>query len=1561
MAISPNTSTDPQKQGDVIIGSIRSTAVNQNDNCTPIFVPNAPSLSSLFEDVVRKAGLQPKDITLVEAHGTGTPVGDPAEYESIRNVFGGTSVRRDPMPIGSVKGLIGHTECTSGVVALIKVLMLIHHGMIPAQASFQTLSPRLNVTSDDMLEVCTKATPWDAEYRAALINNYGASGSNASMVVAQAPRGRDNNSSFLWNKGVKHPFWLAGLDERSLQEYAGRLSTFLASHAASTHPLSLSDLSFNVYRQSNRTLPQGLIFSCSSVEELHNKLTGFVKRENGLDAMTQKAPRPVILCFGGQTSKSIGLDKTVYESISILRAHLDRCNSTLQSLGLDGLYPTIFEKTQIDDPVKLQIMLFALQYSCAKCWIDCGVRPAAIMGHSFGELTALCVAGVLSLKGSLRVVAARAQLINDAWGSDPGAMMAVDGKLDDIQALLEKAGKACPTEKCATIACYNGPTAFTLAGSTRAIDAVGDCISSAPGVRGKKLAVSNAFHSTLVQPLEAGLEKLAEGMTFVEPTIRWERATEGRSSPKVMPNFFATHMRDPVFASHAFQRLHQEFRSAIWLEAGSNSTITKMASKALGSPAESYFADINITCDSGLQMLADSSVNLWKEGLIIPHWAHHRTQSQSYSAILLPPYQFEKFRHWLELKKPQKPTEQVSSPPKTQQEELPSSLYTFVGQDEEKCSARFRVNTMIKKYEDFVSGHLVVQTAPICPATLEVDIAIEALLSLHPEFEAAGFQPEIHNVDNQAALCIDPSRAVWLDLQATRTDFHAWDWQIISTDAKRSSKTTHVKGQITFRSVTDPQFKAEFARYERLVTHQKCADLLNNSNPDDVLQGRNMYKVFAEIVDYSEPYWGLQKLVGKDTSSAGRVVKKHSGKTWLDAHLSDCFSQVGGFWVNCMTDRASSDMYIAAGFESWIRRPGSVRPSSDADGTSVWDVMACHHKASDKAYTTDIFIFEAASGTLHEVILGINYSRIPKSAMSKMLTRLTAMGTNPAAAVPPSAAARIASPAGREATSTVPSTAPISAVPAPDIEEKASATQHEPEHQKISLASSRTTINVIEALAELSGVGADMIKVHTKLADIGIDSLMGMEMVHDLESKFECSLDMDQMAEVVTVQDVVRCVQMTIGEAIASDEAGVEEDDDDDGDRTSSSSATQSAAESTTSISDNETTAELQLPATSVIEAFGEAKKLTDQYIADYHCSGYMDNVNPKQTQLCVALTLEALDKLGCHVQTAKAGERLRRINHASQHGRLAQYLYDMLEKEARLIDVDGDNITRTSVAAPNKSSKDILDSLVTAFPDHVFANRLAFFCGTRLVEVLEGKLDGVKLIFGNEDGRQLVSGLYGDSLLNKLSYKQMEDILARLLSRLPQNSGPLKILEMGAGTGGTTKYLVPLLARLEFPVEYTFTDLAPSFVAAARRQFKAYPFMKFRAHDIEHEPADDLIGTQHIVVASNAVHATRSLTESAKNIRKALRPDGFLMMLEMTETLPWVDIIFGLLEGWWLFHDGRVHAISHESRWEQVLHSVGYGHVDWTDGHLPENKIQRIIIAMASGPRYDRLPIEPP
>ena len=191
---------------DLILGCINSTAVYQNENCTPILVPNLQSLSGLFNNVIKQAGLEAKDIFIVEAHGTGTAVGDPAEYESILKVFR-RSIRSTPLSIALIKGHIGHTECASGVIALIKVILMIQEGKIPPSASFETLSPRIKAFPSDMIEIVTRTKKnWNSEFQAALINNYGASGSNASMVVTQPLQHKGAGSSFKHRASIKQPF-----------------------------------------------------------------------------------------------------------------------------------------------------------------------------------------------------------------------------------------------------------------------------------------------------------------------------------------------------------------------------------------------------------------------------------------------------------------------------------------------------------------------------------------------------------------------------------------------------------------------------------------------------------------------------------------------------------------------------------------------------------------------------------------------------------------------------------------------------------------------------------------------------------------------------------------------------------------------------------------------------------------------------------------------------------------------------------------------------------------------------------------------------------------------------------------------------------------------------------------------------------------------------------------------------------------------------------------------------------------------------------------------------------
>ncbi|KAH0494010.1 hypothetical protein TgHK011_000646 [Trichoderma gracile] len=1541
--------------GDQIHGVISATAINQNRNETPIFVPNSPSLTNVFRTAIEKSGLDAKDISVVEAHGTGTPVGDPVEYDSIRQVFGG-AVRsgQDALQVGSVKGLIGHTEGASGVVALIKILLMLQRGQIPPQASFDTINPSINYSLSDNLEITKTPLPWKQEFKAALINNYGAAGSNASIIIKQRPAQLlrrpppvvDGETEALLSKdgaddAQKVPFFISGLDEKAILSYAQKLRRFVDSQ----EDLNIQDLAFSINRQSNWSLGRGSVFGAGSIAELDEKLAS-------IDTFPVRPSQPpVILCFGGQVSTFVGLDYQLFAKSAILRRHLDQCDAVCKSIGAGSIYPRIFQSDPIDDPSALQPLLFSMQYSCAMSWIDCGVVPAKLVGHSFGELTALCVSGVLSLQDGLKLVYGRSKIIKESWGAERGAMLAVEADLEELESLLTTVNSSLQGDT-ATIACFNGPRSFTVAGSSRAIDAVQQAVyNTQPVLKHKRLNVTNAFHSVLVERLKPDLEALGRQLTFALPHIPLERATRSREDQNLSFSYVADHMREPVYFHHAVERVAKEYPEAIWLEAGSNSTITTMASKALGLPKASTFQPVNVTNNSkALSQLADATMNLWKAGLRVSFWPHSRAQTYEYKHIILPPYQFEKHRQWLEFKPPQSLQAVVQTVASTEAnngtvQPQPIGLYVLLARDTNKY--RFRVNTAAAQFVDALSDYAVgkVQTLP---AMFEMDLACQALLSIHPELGDTGrLDPQIYNMVNQEYIH-DPSRELFVLFERLGQDNNSWVFKINSKD-KDGRESLHMSGQLHFRASDDARSRLEFGRLDRFITHDRCLQVLESSGrSDEVIQGQTIYSVLSSSdVHYGQRLCGLQRLVGRSNESAGRVVRRRSGKSFVDFALGEVFTQVGSIWANCMAhhprNARNKSIYMATGIEQWSKSSNVLRKFNlgfyDNDPEIEWHVLAQHKRnTTDGSFTTDIFVFDAASGDLEEVILGIRYA--PVSLDQLLSGSAIATATTPVA----NGYVPLTTP-----FMPIPTTAKQAPVPQPQQVAKKAARAATPKRD----IKEELWLRLRPVLADISGLEPEEIQPTDALADIGIDSLMGMEMAREVETTFNCTVEQSELLSIVDVPGILKFLQSTLGDEDVHDSSETMSTASSDGNVHSPPTSGSEMASPNLKVSYGSAYGASDLPTSAVLEAFGESSSKTDQFLKTHGCAGYLDGVSQKQTRLCLVLTSAAFKQLGCDLEAAKPGEVLQPVPFVERHRRFHQYLYSMLE-ETRIINIDGDVITRTAIPLPSQSADAILQDLMRRHADNGSSHQLAYNVGSRMADVLSGKADGPQLIFGDAKNRELVASFYGELPFNKLYFELMADFLTQLAAKLKLSSSrsgtpTLKILEMGAGTGGTTKVLLPVLAKLGIPLEYTFTDLSPSLVAQAKRRFKEYPFMKFAVHDIEQPPSDpELVGSQHIVIASNAVHATHSLRDSARNIRKFLRPDGFLMLLEMMRTLHWVDVVWGTLEGWWLFDDGRTHAIVNEQRWEKELLASGFKHVRWTDGKLPEVHVQRVIIALA-------------
>lgn len=356
----------------------------------------------------------------------------------------------------------------------------------------------------------------------------------------------------------------------------------------------------------------------------------------------------------------------------------------------------------------------------------------------------------------------------------------------------------------------------------------------------------------------------------------------------------------------------------------------------------------------------------------------------------------------------------------------------------------------------------------------------------------------------------------------------------------------------------------------------------------------------------------------------------------------------------------------------------------------------------------------------------------------------------------------------------------------------------------------------------------------------------------------------------------------------------------------------------------------VHLPTKHVLDIFLYHAKLTDEYISTHGLSGYVDEVVPRLDQLCIAYICHAFEKL------QSEGEN---VTHLPRHEKFVALLRGLLNQKPQFMESVG----------PRSPTALLLQDLRKQFSAHRHDYDLLELVGGKLAECLDGRADPIQIIFGSPESRDIISGMYGQSPINVVWISMLKDFLRSLISRLPSMHEPLKIFEIGAGTGGTTAKIIPVLLELGVPIEYTVTDISSSLVSASRRRFKQYDWVKYRVFDLEKPVSEDILGSQHIALSTNCIHATSNLVDSTSRIRSLLRPDGFLIMLEMTQKVAWIDLTFGLLEGWWQFDDDRDHALAPVSAWNDALTRAGYGRVEWTDGALPEAAIQRLIFATAS------------
>jgi len=598
---------------------------------------SAPSVKGQVEvssDAIAMAGINPETIRYVECHGTATPMGDPIEIAALTTSFRAYTEKKNFCGVGSVKTNIGHTDAAAGVAGLTKVVLALQNKVIPPSLHFQTPNPEIDFANSPFY-VNAELTEWKPGEtpRRAGVSSFGLGGTNAHVVLEEAP---EQESAPPTIESCNLLVWSAKT-ETALQKMRANLAEYLKRDP----DICLSDVAYTL--QTGRKLfPHRQALVCRKAEEAISALEG-CSADILLDGYRQHDPGAVTFLFPGQGPQYVEMGREVYLQEPVFRQQVDECAEILKShLDLDIreiLYPPTGRSEQaallLDQIRYTTPILFTLEYALAKLWLEWGIRPAGMLGHSTGEYAAACIAEVFSLEDALRLVVARGRLMQ---GTPQGCMTSVLLSEERLAPLLTAIGRV-------SIAAVNGHSACVVSGCEPAITKL-ESILSKQEIPYRRLHVSCAAHSELMDLILDDFRRELLKTRFSAPSVRYISCLSGtwiKAEEATDPDYWVRHLRQPVRFFHGVGQLLQE-PGCILLEVGPGRMLTSLVAQhpqRQGGQISLYsLPHPHDDQQNDMEFLLSTVGWLWLEGVAIDWRALHAQRKPR--RIPLPTYPFER-------------------------------------------------------------------------------------------------------------------------------------------------------------------------------------------------------------------------------------------------------------------------------------------------------------------------------------------------------------------------------------------------------------------------------------------------------------------------------------------------------------------------------------------------------------------------------------------------------------------------------------------------------------------------------------------------------------------------------------------------------------------------------------------------------------------------------------------------------------------------------------------------------------------------------------------------------